>query len=132
MLYNSRIEAVTALRAAPRACIESRKRSSGFTVCVRPRLALLPGYPASSNWQAMEPPSITFSAEDGTNCEGATKTVKFQCGLLRETETFSGEDLDVLCKDTLLDFICDMLTNKVSVIDGRLARDLWVQHVCVG
>lgn len=63
----------------------------------------------------MEPPSITFSSEDGNNCEPVTKTVKFQCGLLRETETFSGEDLDVLCKDTLLDFICDMLTNKVSL-----------------
>lgn len=62
----------------------------------------------------MEPPSITLTGEDSINL--AKKTVKFQCGLLRETESFSGEDLEVLCKDTLLDYVCDMLTNKVSSV----------------
>ena len=62
----------------------------------------------------MEPPSITLTAEDSSSSsETIKKTVKFQCGLLRETETFVGEDLEVLCKDTLQDFVCDMLNNKV-------------------
>ena len=63
---------------------------------------------------AAEPPSITLTGEDGT--EVPKRTVKFQCGLLRETETFVGEDVDILCRETLLDYICDMLAMKV----GRL------------
>lgn len=59
----------------------------------------------------METPNITLTDEDGS--EAAKKTIKFQCGLLRETESFVGEDLEVLCKDSLLDYVCDMLTNKV-------------------
>lgn len=64
----------------------------------------------------METPSITLTGEDGSSSEIAKKTVKFQCGLLRETESFSGEDLEVLCRDTLLDYVCDMLTNKVRLL----------------
>lgn len=60
----------------------------------------------------MNPPSVTLTAEDSSDI--AKKTVKFQCGLLRETETFVGEDLEVLCRDTLLDYVCDMLNNKVN------------------
>ena len=63
---------------------------------------------------AAEPPSITLTGEDGA--EVPKRTVKFQCGLLRETETFVGEDVDILCRETLLDYICDMLAMKV----GRL------------
>ena len=61
----------------------------------------------------MEPPSITLTAEN-TSSDTPKKTIKFQCGLLRETETFVGEDLDVLCRDTLLEYVCDMLNNKVN------------------
>lgn len=73
----------------------------------------------------MEPPSITLTSEEGNGIttEVVKKTIKFQCGLLRETETFTGEDLEVLCKDTLLDYVCDMLTNKVS---GNLTSSVHV------
>ncbi len=40
-------------------------------------------------------------------------TVKFQCGLLRETETFIGEDVRYLSKDSLLEYVADMLCLKV-------------------
>jgi len=59
----------------------------------------------------MDPPGLTLT--DATGCE-VKKTVKFQCGLLRETETFVGGDVELLCRDTLLDYVCDMLTNKVN------------------
>jgi hypothetical protein len=71
----------------------------------------------------MDPPSISVTGEDGSNSDLLKKTVKFQCGLLRETESFSGDDLDILCGDTLLYYVCDMLNNKVSssakVLDCR-------------
>ena len=56
--------------------------------------------------------TVTVSAEDGA--EVAQKTVRFQCGLFRETETFTGDDLAVLCRDTILDFACFMLAERVS------------------
>lgn len=61
---------------------------------------------------ATEPPNITLTGENGV--EIPKRTVKFQCGLLRETETFVGEDVDILCRETLLDYICDMLAVKVG------------------
>ena len=61
---------------------------------------------------ASDLPNITLTGEDGA--EVPKRTVKFQCGLLRETETFVGEDVDILCRETLLDYICDMLALKVS------------------
>ena len=61
---------------------------------------------------AADPPNITLTGEDGA--EVAKRTIKFQCGLLRETETFMGEDVDILCRETLLDYICEMLSLKVS------------------
>lgn len=61
----------------------------------------------------MEATATTAQEEQGGGTETARKTIKFQCGLLRETETFAGEDLDILCKDTLLEYVCDMLNNKV-------------------
>lgn len=54
--------------------------------------------------------TVTVSAEDGA--EVAQKTVRFQCGLFRETETFTGDDLAVLCRDTILDFACFMLAER--------------------
>lgn len=63
---------------------------------------------------ATDPPSITLTGEDGA--EVAKRTIKFQCGLLRETETFMGDDVDILCRETLLDYICDMLSVKVSAL----------------
>ena len=61
----------------------------------------------------MEPPSITLTP-DSASSDVPKKTIKFQCGLLRETETFLGEDVEDLCRDNLMDFVCDMLNNKVS------------------
>ena len=61
---------------------------------------------------AADPPNITLTGEDGA--EVAKRTIKFQCGLLRETETFLGEDVDILCRETLLDYICEMLSLKVG------------------
>ena len=40
-------------------------------------------------------------------------TVKFQCGLLRETETFVGDYVDLLCRESLQEYVCDMLNVKV-------------------
>ena len=71
-----------------------------------------------------EPPHITLTSEDGLGCEALKKTIKFQCGLLRETETFVGEDLEVLSKDTLQDYICDMLNTKVVEIKSLLCSQL--------
>lgn len=63
---------------------------------------------------AMESPNVVVTVEDGTETEGIKekRTVRFQCGLLRETETFVGQDVEFLCRETLLDYICDMLTVK--------------------
>lgn len=64
-----------------------------------------------------DPPAITVTMENGgqvaAELEVPKVTLKFQCGLLRETETFTGEDVRILCRDTLLEFVCDMLTFKV-------------------
>ena len=62
-----------------------------------------------------DPPAITVTMENGGQvaAEVPKVTLKFQCGLLRETETFTGEDVGILCRDTLLEFVCDMLTFKV-------------------
>lgn len=71
---------------------------------------------ASSIPMAMESPNVVVTVEDGTETEGIKekRTVRFQCGLLRETETFVGQDVEFLCRETLLDYICDMLTVKVK------------------
>lgn len=43
--------------------------------------------------------------------EGIPKrTVRFQCGLFREVETFIGNDVKILCRETLLEYVCDLLT----------------------
>ena len=65
----------------------------------------------------MEPPKITVSAANSSNASSDVpkKTIRFQCGLLRETETFVGEDLEELCRDNLLDYVCDMLNTKVNI-----------------
>lgn len=42
-------------------------------------------------------------------------TLKFQCGLLRETETFLGDDVRYLCTDSVLEYVNDMLYFKVHV-----------------
>lgn len=66
------------------------------------------------------PPSITLTTEEGGEHELVKKTVKFQCGLLREEETFIGEDIvEQLCRETLLEFVCDMLNVKVCHRGGR-------------
>lgn len=40
------------------------------------------------------------------------RTIRFQCGLLREEETFTGADARYLCRDQLVDFACDLLNTK--------------------
>lgn len=75
----------------------------------------------------VDTPAITVTMENGGQvaAEVPKVTLKFQCGLLRETETFTGEDVRILCRDTLLDFVCDMLTFKVC--RRRLARCVTTQ-----
>ena len=62
----------------------------------------------------MDPPTIVLTTEEVGCQEVSKKTIKFQCGLLRETETFTCEDLELLCRDNLMDYVCDMLNNKVN------------------
>ena len=59
----------------------------------------------------MDAHNITMAVEESVQAH--KKTVNFQCGLLRETETFIGEDVDLLCRDSLLDYMSDILTIKV-------------------
>lgn len=54
---------------------------------------------------------VTGAGDDGP--EVPSKTVRFQCGLLRETETFSEEDLEDVSLEALLEFVVDMLNAKV-------------------
>lgn len=57
----------------------------------------------------MDGPNITVTTEDET----PSRTVRFQCGLLRETETFVEEDLEDVSRDAILDYVVDMLNVKV-------------------
>lgn len=57
-------------------------------------------------------PDITIM-EEGER-ELPRRTVNFQCGLLRETETFVGDDVEALSRDSLQEYVCDMLNVKVS------------------
>lgn len=57
-------------------------------------------------------PAITLTYENGIS-EPQKKTINFQCGLLRETETFVGEDVEYCNGESLLEFVCDMLYTKV-------------------
>ena len=61
----------------------------------------------------MEAPivSITVTGDEGT--EIPSRTIRFQCGLLRETETFVEEDLEDVPREALLDYVVDMLNVKV-------------------
>ena len=61
----------------------------------------------------MEAPavSVTVTADEGT--EVPSRTIRFQCGLLRETETFVEEDLEDVPQEALLDYVVDMLNVKV-------------------
>lgn len=64
----------------------------------------------------MDAPNITLTMEESVEVRSnRKKTVNFQCGLLRETETFVGEDVEMLCRDSLLDYISDILTIKVGL-----------------
>ena len=66
-------------------------------------------------------PTITLTTEDGE--EVPKKTVNFQCGLLRETETFVGDDVEYLYREHLLDYVCDMLSVKVRT-RGLFGREI--------
>ena len=56
-------------------------------------------------------PVLSLTSENGL--EEPKLTIQFQCGLLREEETFIGYDLQILGLDTLQEYVCDMLTFKV-------------------
>ncbi|XP_011410345.2 PREDICTED: serine/threonine-protein kinase D3-like, partial [Amphimedon queenslandica] len=55
-------------------------------------------------------PSLSLTGENGL--EEPKLTIQFQCGLLREEETFMGYDLQIMGLDTLQEYVCDMLTFK--------------------
>lgn len=63
-------------------------------------------------------PALSVSSEDGQELPKCT--VKFQCGLLREVETFIGYDVDILCTDTVLEYVCDMLNFKVRLLFNNI------------
>ncbi|KAL5463755.1 hypothetical protein EMCRGX_G032685 [Ephydatia muelleri] len=52
-------------------------------------------------------PAIVVEPEDILK-----RTVRFQCGLLREEETFTGADARYLCRDQLIDYACELLNTK--------------------
>ena len=54
--------------------------------------------------------------EDAPSPVNASKTVRFQCGLLRETETFAEEDLEDVSLVALLEFVEEMLNMKVCCV----------------
>lgn len=62
-------------------------------------------------------PNVTVTADEGTvsgpSPAGASKTVRFQCGLLRETETFPEEDLEDVSLYAIMEFVVEMLNAKV-------------------
>ena len=71
------------------------------------------------------------STEDGgapSSSAGNPKTVRFQCGLLRETETFAEEDLQDVSLAALLEYVDEMLNVKVCMRD-MLARVWSVKHL---
>lgn len=57
---------------------------------------------------------ISVSNEAGEDLPKCT--LKFQCGLLRETETFLGDDVRYLCTDSVLEYVNDMLYFKVEIV----------------
>ncbi|CAI8049412.1 Serine/threonine-protein kinase D1, partial [Geodia barretti] len=60
-------------------------------------------------------PVVTVNnGEDGAapSVAGNPKTVRFQCGLLRETETFAEEDLQDVSLAALLEYVDEMLNIK--------------------
>ena len=64
-------------------------------------------------------PSHAVSGEEGPHAPscsgaGARKTVRFQCGLLRETERFSEEDMEDVSLGALLEYVEEMLNGKVG------------------
>lgn len=65
-------------------------------------------------------PLLSLTAENGL--EEPKLTIQFQCGLLREEETFMGYDLQIMGLDTLQEYVCDMLTFKVCG-DSNYARE---------
>ena len=71
-------------------------------------------------------PVVTVNnGEDGAapSVAGNPKTVRFQCGLLRETETFAEEDLQDVSLAALLEYVDEMLNIKVSDLRARVG---WV------
>ena len=78
-------------------------------------------------------PAICVTTDDEE--QSLKRTIKFQCGLLRETETFVNEDVDILCLETLLEYVCDMLNYKVNsatIQKYRIYLDVAMCTVCVG
>lgn len=63
----------------------------------------------------MDAPSVTVTTDENAaspvSC--VTRSVRFQCGLLRETETFSEDDLDDVSLGAVLEYVEEMLNIKV-------------------
>ena len=89
---------------------------------------------SSGTWPRERPRAYSTSAvTSGSNIahgdeNGPKRKVRFQCGLFREEETFFGEDVKILCKETLLEYVCDLLTIRVSGITGN--ESAWDCTVC--
>ena len=60
-------------------------------------------------------PTITATADEGAVSAPSSKTVRFQCGLLREAETFAEDDLEDVSLDAILEYVVEMLNVKVRV-----------------
>lgn len=77
-------------------------------------------------------PSVTVTEDERASSAPspvvASKTVRFQCGLLRETETFSEEDLEDVSLDAVLEYVVEMLNIKVST---RLLQCLCSTLACI-
>lgn len=46
---------------------------------------------------------------------GGKMTIRFQCGLLRETETFAEDDMQEVSLPALLEYVDEMLNMKVCI-----------------
>ena len=84
----------------------------------------------------METPTTPLLAVSNQHGELLKCTLKFQCGLLRETETFLGDDVRYLCAESLLEYASDMLYFKVlwfvSISKDVLNMDIQSVQCCMG
>lgn len=77
-------------------------------------------------------PNVTVTADEGPvsgpSPAGTSKTVRFQCGLLRETETFPEEDLEDVSLYAIMEFVVEMLNAKVLYASSSVQLH---SHACL-